>query len=79
METSRSTDRCLNSFENKCPNKYQGLNGINLNQILNHIFRSIWFSNIFSKAALKKWKYLGCVISKDGTFATADMPLGNVK
>lgn len=54
LETSRSTDRCLNGFENKCPNKYQGFNGMNLNQILNHIFRSIWFSSIFSKVTLKK-------------------------
>lgn len=55
--------------------KYQGLKGMNLNQIL----RSVWVQQPFiSKVILqRKWKYLGRVVSEARAFATADMPLGN--
>lgn len=58
--------------------KYQGLNGMNLNQIL----RSVWVQQPFTSKVLlkkKKKKYLGHVISEAKAFATADMPLGHWK
>lgn len=57
--------------------KYQGLNGMNLNQILRSARVQQPF--IYEVILQRKWKYLGLFVNEARAFATADMPLGNWK